>query len=233
LDSFEKLLVDEEPSIFSLQETKLRKSNQIKTESVRNYTIYELLRKNGGGGGLCIGVHKDLQPVWISQGDDEVECLTVEVWVNEFPIRIVNGYGPQAGDSIERKRKFWDFIDREVTNAIVAGAGFILQMDGNCHLGKEVIKEDVNDQNFNGKLFNEFLERNPHLSLVNSLSICEGVISRMRKTTRGMERSILDYFVVCDKIIPYTTRMVVDEKRDHALVNYRDRKQKGSNKEGS
>ena len=43
LDSFEKLLVDEEPSIFSLQETKLRKSNQIKTESVRNYTIYELL----------------------------------------------------------------------------------------------------------------------------------------------------------------------------------------------
>ena len=33
--------------------------------------------------------------MWISQGDDDVECLVVEVWVNEFPIRIVNGYGPK------------------------------------------------------------------------------------------------------------------------------------------
>ena len=94
LESFEKLLVDEEPSIFSLQETKLSKPNQIKTESSRNYTIYELFRKKSGGGGLSLGIHKDLQPVWINQGDDEVECLAVEVWVNEFPIRIVNGYGP-------------------------------------------------------------------------------------------------------------------------------------------
>ena len=61
------------------------------------------MRKNSSGGGLCTGVLKDLQPVWISQGDDEVECLTVEIWVNSFPIRIVNGYGPQAGDQLERK----------------------------------------------------------------------------------------------------------------------------------
>ena len=72
LESFEKLLVEEEPSMFSLQETKLSKPNQIKTESSRNYTIYELLRKKSGGGGLSLGIHKDLQPVWINQGDDEV-----------------------------------------------------------------------------------------------------------------------------------------------------------------
>ena len=144
LESFENLLVKEEPSVFSLQETKCKKPNKIRTESTRNYTIYELLRKNSGGGGLCIGVHNDLQPVWIAQGDDEVEVLVVEFWVNEFPIRIVNGYGPQVGDSSERKRKFWEFIEREVANAIFAGAGFLLQMDGNCHLGKELIKDDVN-----------------------------------------------------------------------------------------
>ena len=46
---------------------------------------------------------------WVDQGDDEVEVLVVEVWVNEFPIRIINGYGPQLSDSIERKRKFWNF----------------------------------------------------------------------------------------------------------------------------
>ena len=105
--------------------------------------------------------------------------------MNGFPMRIVNGYGPQGSDSIERKRKFWDFLEREVNNAIVAGAGFILQMDGNCHLGPNYIKGDVNVQNANGKLFAEFLERNPHLTLVNSLPICEGIITRMRKTTKG------------------------------------------------
>ena len=204
----------------SLQETKLRKPNKIKTESTKNYTIYELLRQNSSGGGLCIGVHKDLQPVWIAQGDDDVECLAVEVWVNDFPIRILNGYGPQAGDKAERKRKFWDFIEREVNNASVAGAGFILQMDGNCHLGPEIIKDDVNIQNLNGKLFSEFLDRNPHLTLVNSLPICEGSITRMRKTSKGVETSILDVFVVCDKVIPYVTRMVIDERRENALTNY-------------
>ena len=168
--------------------------------------------KKSGGGGLCLGVQNDIQPVWIAQGDDEVECLTVEVWVNEFPIRVLNGYGPQIGDSIERKRNSWDFIEREVNNAIVAGAGFILQMDGNCHLGDQVIKNDPNVQNSNGKLFCEFLERNPHLTVFNSLQLCEGTITRMRKTSRGMEKSVLDVFVTCDKIVPYITKMVVDER---------------------
>ena len=227
LESFENLLVKEEPSVFSLQETKCKKPNKIRTESTRNYTIYELLRKNSGGGGLCIGVHNDLQPVWIAQGDDEVEVLVVEFWVNEFPIRIVNGYGPQVGDSSERKRKFWEFIEREVANAIVAGAGFLLQMDGNCHLGKELIKDDVNVQNINGKYFKEFLERNPHLTLMNSLPLCEGTITRMRKTTKGLKESILDVFVACDKVTPYATRMVIDEKRVNALTNYSTVKEKG------
>jgi exonuclease III len=144
LDSFENLLVKENPSIFCLQETKMKRPNQIKTSSAKNYTMYELLRKNSGGGGLCVGVHRDLQPVWIAQGDDEVECLVVEVWLNDFPIRIINGYGPQGNDKIERKQKFWDFLEREVCNAIVAGAGLVLQMDGNCHLGTELLKEDIN-----------------------------------------------------------------------------------------
>ena len=42
---------------------------------------------------ICIGVHKDLRSVWIAQGD-EVECLEVEVWVDDFPIRVLVAYGP-------------------------------------------------------------------------------------------------------------------------------------------
>ena len=43
----------------------------------------------------------------------------------------------------------------------------------------------------------------------------------MRKTTKGMETSALDVFVVCDKILLHTTRMVINEKREHTLTNYR------------
>ena len=94
IESFEKLLLDEAPSIVCVQESKIRKPNQIKTASSKKYIIYELHRKNKSGGGLCIGVLKDLQPVWVAQGDDEVECLAVEVWVDEFPVRVVTAYGP-------------------------------------------------------------------------------------------------------------------------------------------
>ena len=79
----------------------MKKPNLIKTASTKNFTIYELLRKYSNGGGICIGVHKDLKPVWVAQGDDETEVLAVEIWVDDFPIRVVTGYGPQVGDAIE------------------------------------------------------------------------------------------------------------------------------------
>ena len=50
--------------------------------------MYELHRKLSNGWGLCVGVHKDLQSVWIAQGDDEVECLEVEVWFDNFPLYV-------------------------------------------------------------------------------------------------------------------------------------------------
>ena len=129
--------------------------------------------------------------------------MEVEIWVDDFPVRVMVAYGPQSGDSQDRKRKFWDFIEKEADTAHKVGAGFILQMDSNCHLGQEIIEGDVNVQNANGKLFAQFLERMPNLTLINSLEICEGTITRMRKTINGTELSVLDVFVTCDKILPY------------------------------
>ena len=58
-----------------------------------------------------MGVHKDLQTVWVAQGDDDLECLAVEVWVEGFPIRVVVAYGPQLGDNADKKQNFWEFIE--------------------------------------------------------------------------------------------------------------------------
>ena len=149
-----------------------------------------------------------------------MECLSIEIWVDDFPIRVVTAYGPQLGDKLEKKQKFWGFIQREAQNAFDHGSGFILQMDSNAHLGENILESDPNPQNLNGKLFSEFLERMQHLSIINALPVCEGSITRMRKTTLGVEKSILDVFVTCHRILPYITKMTIDESRKQSLTNF-------------
>ena len=91
-----------------LQETLVKRSGRIKTPSSQKYTWYELNRtkkapKGEKGGGIAIGVQNALEPSWISEGDDDFETLTVEIWVGSFPIRLICGYGPQDYDVANRQ----------------------------------------------------------------------------------------------------------------------------------
>ena len=105
LASFDKLLFDLKPTVWFMQETK-RNNNQpsLKSENLQNYQIFELKRvmskQEGGkgwrGGGLAIGA---LSNVLIKQGDDDCECLSVQVEIGPMTIVCVVGYGPQLCDS--------------------------------------------------------------------------------------------------------------------------------------
>ena len=207
LKSLDFVLKEIDPTIFFIEETKMRTSGKIKTENTGNYQIFELLRKNSAGGGLAIGAKTDIEPVWLSEGDDSVEVLVVQVKVGEIIIRCVGAYGPQEKDPIERKNKFWERLSHEVEKAQETNAAFILQMDGNLWAGKEIIENDVHDCNQNGKMFVEFMKKHSHLVVVNSLDICNGTITRRRKTTRGLEESVLDFFVVCNKISRFIVKL--------------------------
>ena len=127
---------------------------------------------------------KELNPTWISEGNDEVEFLTIQINLEGLSIRCVNGYGPQENDQNEKKQKFWSSLDNEVEQANFEEYGFILQMDGNLWAGPHIIPGDPNPRNKNGELFNQFLKRHPHLTVVNSLDICHGLITRRRNTTQ-------------------------------------------------
>ena len=118
LESLENVLSVEKPSVIFLQETKLGRPGRIKTPSSNKYTWYELFRtehaeKGQKGGGIAIGVLNDLDPSWIGEGDDDVEVLVIEIWIEGFPIRLICGYGPQESDRRDRKDKFWDYINKE------------------------------------------------------------------------------------------------------------------------
>ena len=106
-----------------------------------------------------------------------------------------------------------------MNNAEFEGNGLIIQFDGNLHAGSELIKGDPNKQNQNGKLFCELLNRNPHLSAVNALDICKGVITRRRELENKQEEAVLDFFIINDKVRPLVKKMIVDEQRDYTLIN--------------
>ena len=92
---------------------------RIKTENSRKYQIFELNRQNKSGGGLAIGALADVEPVLISEGDDDTEILVVEISASRMEIRCICGYGPQENHSLEKKNKFWSRLTTEVEIALM------------------------------------------------------------------------------------------------------------------
>ena len=95
-----------------------------------------------------------------------------------------------------------------------------MQGDLNAWLGNTIIKNDPRNQNKNGKLMEEFLERN-ELTVVNGLSICKGLITRSRNCKGTLEKSILDFFVVCKRVLALVKSMEIDEEKKNVATNYK------------
>ena len=218
LSTFHKVINDLKPSVFFIQETKLKEEGHVKID---DYVIFEKLRstkKNGGG--LAIGAKPEFNPIWVKEGDEDVETLSINIFVKNLKIRCCTGYGPQEGDIKEKKELFWEYLDNEVIEAKNAGSGLIIQMDGNLWAGSEIIRNDPRPQNSNGRLFKQFLDRNSNLTVVNNLNLCEGLITRARICNGKSEKSVLDFFIVCSLVLPFVKKMVVDEEKRHVLTNY-------------
>ena len=219
LKSFNQIMESLKPQIWMVEETKLKPNEIIKCEASNNFNIYYLSRQDSQGGGLALGVQKDIESTLVTEGNDETEVLSVQVVVGKIPVRIVLGYGPQENAPIDKKNRFWEAIEKEVSQAEIEGHGVLLQMDGNLHAGSALVKGDPNPQNRNGKLFMEFLERNKSLTVVNTLNLCQGIITRRRELETRTEEAVLDFCIVNDKLRPFINKMIIDEARDFCLSN--------------
>ena len=56
--------------------------------------------------------------------------------------------------------------------------------------------------------------------MANALPQCEGLITRSRRKNGVLELSVLDFFVVCDQVLPFIKKMVIDEQKEYILTNY-------------
>ena len=206
------------PSVFFIEETKMKEAGKLKFD---NFDVFELVRESqNGGGGLALGCVKDLKATWVREGDDVVEALSVDIFLKNLKIRCCIAYGCQESDTEDRKNAFWDFMEEEVTLAEQSDAGFILHMDGNLWAGENIIPGDPRNQNRNGKKFQNFLEQHPNLTVVNSLPLCSGLITRSRNKEGRSEVSVLDFFVVCDRVLPHVRKMKIDENKEFVLTNF-------------
>ena len=152
-----------------MQESKRNATDTvIKTDNIINYQVFEMKRlktkdeggKGTHGGGLAVGALHHLNPVLIRLGNNEVECITIEV--NTQPTRVicVTGYGPQEADCIGCKENFWNFLDQELHSAKEENIGLVIEIDSNAWDGDALIPNDHNKQNTNGKMLERFLKRN-------------------------------------------------------------------------
>ena len=117
----------------------------------------------------------------------------MDIFVKSMQIRCCVAYGCQEGDLVERKEAFWAYMDEEIFLAQQSEAGFALHFVGNLWAGESIIPGNPRPQNRNGKMFQSFLERHPHLTVVNSLPLCERLITRSRMLGGELDESVLDF----------------------------------------
>ena len=154
-----------------------------------------------------------------SDESSQLEILVVQVRVGEFNLRVINSYGPQEDSNLNEITDFWQKIEAEVINAKVDECLVLLQLDANAKVGHQVIKNDPHSTSGNGQILIDLVTRQ-NMFIVNSLPLCQGVITRDRETVVGREQSVLDYIIVCDSLKEHVVKMIVDDSRLYTLTRY-------------
>ena len=199
------------PSFVTIQESKLRSNNF----RIPGYQVYQKNR-TGFGGGILTAVEENIGSVLVSSTESEI--LVVQTKIGDLDLRVINAYGPQELES-EREKvyQFWQDLEKEVI--LAKDCKILIQMDANAKVGHQIIKNDPNPQSSNGGLLLGIIERQ-NLSILNASDLCEGTITRHRKTVIGEEKSVIDYIIVCDFLLNYLEQMYIDEPRTHVLTKY-------------
>ena len=208
-----------QPGVIFIQESKTKRKNKVK---LGNYVIFEKIRKDCGGGGLLTAVHKNLEPISVGEDTDE-EVLVVEAKLANRKVRLINAYGPQETETEDKKKSFFNKMDEEIKGAKIAGTMVCVELDANSKLGSELNPGDPHPQSKNGKHLENLVIEND-LIVVNSLDICEGNITRSRKTINRDEKSILDYFLVCRSFLSFIRKMIIDEEQKYSLTKFSTKK---------
>jgi len=156
--------VKEKPNVICVQETWLIPRLDF---NIKGYNAVRRDRKNGKGGGIMTFIQKGLQYKEIKKGE-ELEYVTVEVWVKEGNIKIINFYNPCNQLKSSQLEEIWKNLEGRV---IWCG-------DFNAHSTLWGDKDDIN-----GNVLEEFIEEKELICLN------DGTCTRI-DISRGKESAI-------------------------------------------
>ena len=148
--TIKKLIRESNATVIAMQETKVTNPGQIKFDG---YYTYEHTRKNGDGGGVALSAIKELNPVYVCDGGEHTEAVTIDIHLKTMAISVTSAYGPQNNAPDAKKALFWKYLSEQAHRASTCGKGFILQGDLNAWLGSDLLLGDQKPQNQNGRLF--------------------------------------------------------------------------------
>ena len=166
-----------------------------------------------------MGFSNILDPVWINEGENNIETISATVNIGPKVVRFCVAYGLQESMKNEDKINFWEYLSNDIKEAKEEGQEYCLQMDANSWLGEDIIKGDPRKQNYNGKLFLKFLDENPWVHLANILPIFNGLITRSRKKLNKVETSIIDFLVISEGLKEAIKVMLIDEEKEYAITS--------------
>ena len=99
--TFKNVLNELKPSVFFVQETKYKEEGKLKFD---DFTVLELTRESKDCGGLALGAIKQLNPVLVRKGSDEVEAILIDIFVRNMSIKCVAAYGWQEASLLNLHR---------------------------------------------------------------------------------------------------------------------------------
>ena len=166
-----------------------------------------------------IAAHVNFDPCLIQTEEDNPNLLTVQCTIGNSSVHVINGHGPQEDDSICDKIDFFSSLEKLIENCLSAQSLLCVEMEANSKIGIEYIKDDPHHTSKNGQKLLDIVSRHG-LVIVNTTSKCHGTITRIRETSNGIEKSVIDYFVVCQSFYSMIIKMIVDDKREHVLTKY-------------
>ena len=67
----------------------MKPNENLKGDIFQKYQIFYLSRNGKQGGGLAIGISKEIESTLMREGDDHVEALVVQIVIDKLSIRVV------------------------------------------------------------------------------------------------------------------------------------------------
>ena len=129
-------------------------------------------------------------------------------------MRFINAYGVQETASSEERCEFYSLLDQEVQFCLNSGIYMCMELDTNAKVGLIIENNPQEIISPNGRLLIDIIQRN-NLILVN------GTSKKLQdRKNNKMEKSILDYFIVCQDFFQLITKMCVDESKKFVLTKY-------------